>query len=95
MKWSPINEALKDAKVGPNRYKCASCENSFPVKEIRRDHIETVIPLGGFDSFDGVIRRMFCDKEGVQILCLICHNIKTDQESELREMYKKALEEEV
>lgn len=92
MRWRPINDAVKDARVGPNMYKCKACEKIFGIKEIRRDHIDPVIPVTGFDNFDGVIRRIFCSKDKIQILCIKCHDIKTIKEDLLREKYREMLD---
>jgi 5-methylcytosine-specific restriction endonuclease McrA len=67
---------------------CSSCKACTSKKEVRVDHKETVIPLSGFDSFDGIIRRLFCDEDGLQVLCIRCHSIKTEQEDKVRGVYR-------
>lgn len=89
--WSERNEALKLAKVGKEGkcflYKCSCCGKSFTRKEIQIDHIIPVIdPNTGFDNWDGVIKRMFCSKEGFQVLCKQCHKEKTAKENEQRKI---------
>ena len=86
--WDARNDCLKNARVGRNEYLCAMCGKKFPRKESKVDHISTVIPLSGFDSFDGVIRRLFCEVNDLQVLCSEDHDIKTLEEDKLRELYR-------
>jgi len=90
-RWPPKYSALKKAttekkinwKTGrlAQHYKCASCNNEFPLKEVQVDHITPVIdPSTGFVDWDEVIKRMFCEEDGFQILCQTCHKEKTNVE---------------
>jgi 5-methylcytosine-specific restriction endonuclease McrA len=87
--WGPRNECLRKARVERGLYMCASCKACVSKKELRVDHKITVIPLSGFDSFDGIIRRLFCEEEGLQALCVRCHDIKTEQEDKVRGVYRE------
>lgn len=93
-RWPPIYMALNDACVGQmvNRktgrqakhYKCNACNNLFPAKEVQVDHINPIIdPAVGFTSWDDVINNMFCEKENLQVLCLACHQEKTNAEKQI------------
>jgi 5-methylcytosine-specific restriction endonuclease McrA len=93
-KWPPKYQALNDACIGTKtnkktgrlakHYKCANCNNDFPAKEIQVDHIDPVIdPIKGFTTWDEVVKRMFCEKIGFQILCIPCHKVKTNQEKQI------------
>jgi 5-methylcytosine-specific restriction endonuclease McrA len=95
VKWA----VLKDAAVGKQKnistgklaehYKCASCGNIFPAKEVVVDHIDPVVdPKKGFVSWDDYIERMFCEAEGLQVLCKPCHKVKTDEERKSRKSLK-------
>lgn len=45
------------------------------------DHINPVIdPARGFVSWDEVVKRMFCEVDGYQILCSKCHKQKSTVE---------------
>lgn len=57
--------------------------------KIKIDHIEPIVPLSGWDSWDGFINRLFCKAEGFQILCQECHKIKTDEENTERRKNKE------
>lgn len=51
------------------------------VKNVKVDHIDPVIdPTEGFTTWDEVIRRMFVEKDGLQVLCKKCHDEKTQDE---------------
>ena len=58
-------------------------------KDVLMDHINPVIPLEGWDDFDGYIDRMFCDESGFQCLCKDCHDAKTREEKEIRMKFRK------
>ena len=85
MKWKPRSDCLKAARRpydGPDRrrkweYQCAECGQWFPGKQVEVDHI---IPAGSLQSFDdlpGFVSRLFCETEGLQVLCKeTCHHLK-------------------
>jgi hypothetical protein len=56
---------------------------------MQADHIDPVIPLTGFDSWDGVIKRLYCEADGFQALCKACHKVKTKEEADERRRIKK------
>lgn len=62
--------------------------------EIAVDHIEPVVPVTGWDDWNGYIQRHFFGK--LQVLCNYkgerdgkksCHSIKTKEENRLRRIY--------
>lgn len=90
-RWPPKYKALKEAfvdkmvneKTGKMamHYKCASCTKLFVATDVQVDHIEPVVdPKKGFAGWDVYIDRMFCEIKGLQVLCKVCHTVKTDQE---------------
>jgi len=93
-RWPPKYETLKEAQTGKkenvktNRiamhYKCNSCKEDFPAKEVQVDHIETVVDSKGFITWDLFIERLYCEKENLQVLCKLCHNEKTLTEKKER-----------
>jgi len=98
LKWPPRFQILNAAKKGKQvnqssgrmaeHYECNECHSMFPSKEVRVDHIDSVVPLSGFVSWDNVIQRLFCESEGLQVLCVGCHKVKTKEENETRKTYK-------
>lgn len=80
-------------KTGRKRklHKCEECKELFPANEMQADHTEPVVPLTGFDSWDGVIGRMYCEIDGFTALCKPCHKVKTKEENAIRRANKKLL----
>lgn len=104
-RWGPKNAVKKKARVKRGVYKCAGYKRrahqvpaSLPPKPGNKkrinnavvDHIHPVIdPVTGFVSWDDVIARMFCEEDGLQLLCHECHTRKTQDERELRNASRK------
>jgi 5-methylcytosine-specific restriction endonuclease McrA len=97
VRWPPRYQVLEGAYVGTrinpktNRrakfYKCNKCLYDFVGKDVQVNHITPVVPVSGFDSWDGVIQRMFCEQSGLEVLCIPCHKTITDQENKERNDY--------
>ena len=90
-KWPPKYETLAEAYTGKklnpktNRegkhYLCNYCNEDFPAKEVQVDHINPVVdPITGFTTWDDYIKRLFCDKANLQVLCTTCHKEKSKKE---------------
>lgn len=92
-RWGPIGAALKRARVARGEYKCSECRQTVPastkvdgrrIKNVHVDHILPIIdPEVGFVSWDEVIKRMFVEVDGLQVMCNECHKIKTDKEKDI------------
>ena len=86
--WKPITECKLQAKrayKGTNKrqkfeYKCASCNNWFPEKQINVDHIKPAGSLNCAQDLPGFVDRLFCEQENLQVLCEKCHDVKTKSE---------------
>lgn len=94
-RWPPKFEVIKEAFVqkglNPSTgrmaslYRCAKCQQEWSLKNIQVDHIEPVVdPVVGFVSWDEFIKRLFCPKENLQVLCKSCHSTKTKEEATQR-----------
>ena len=70
-------------------YTCASCAGIFPSSQVEADHIEPVIPVTGWESWDDTVSRLFCSVDGYQILCKDCHVLKSAEENKLRPRKKR------
>ena len=81
------SEVLRESRVSRNTYVCKQCSKTFTRKEIAVDHIVPIVPISGFDTWDGLIGRLFCPKEGLQVLCKPDHKTKTNAENALRREY--------
>lgn len=66
--------ALNAAKISYGIYQCAMCKKHTRRKDIHVDHI---VAVGKFTSFDLYIERLFCDTSGLRVLCKTCHKVKT------------------
>lgn len=103
-RWYARYQALKAAKVGKNLYKCAICGQDYKKEPRKRtitvDHIVPVKDPAKPQAFQEdlanckcavceYLRRMFCEKEGLQVLCKQCHDDKTKDERELRKVNRK------
>lgn len=81
----PLYEAKADAKrpyTGDNPrqrvcYECAKCKALVSNNDCAVDHIEDAGSLKGWEDLEGFAKRLFCGKEGLQLLCHDCHAIKT------------------
>ena len=99
VRWPPRYETLAEAfvdrrtneKTGKlaKHFKCASCYNLFPQKDVEVNPKQSVVPVEGFTSWDEVINRMFCEKDGLEVLCKTCHKQRTQEENQLRKQFKK------
>lgn len=62
------------------RYKCKGCLKLFMQKDVQVDHIVGAGSLKSYEDLPGFVERLFCSKEGLQVLCKPCHHKKTQQE---------------
>lgn len=90
VKYTVLNEACIGQKINPTSgrlakfYTCNVCKEAFPAKLVEVNHIIPVIPTSGFDNWDGVIDRMYCEKEDLEVCCKVCHKAITKQENLIR-----------
>lgn len=86
MYWKPLQDAKKEARrpsKSENKrlkfeYQCSSCKKWYPEKEIEVDHIVDAGSLRNGDDLKSFVERLFCEKEGFQVLCKTnCHRQKT------------------
>lgn len=82
--------ALTRARVKRGLYKCEICSKLTKKSSIALDHILPVVPVTGWDDFEGFINRLFCLPEGLQTICKDCHGKKTKEENRLRRQNKKS-----
>lgn len=92
MRWNPIHECLKNARVSRGEYLCNGCKETVPntirvdgkrKKNVHVDHIIPIIdPAVGWTTYDEMIDRMFCEIENLQVLCDECHTKKTNEEKQ-------------
>jgi hypothetical protein len=86
-RYPPIYEALAAAKrpySGPNKkqkvcYECAKCGTLESAKNVAVDHTIDCGKLASWEDVQGFMARLFCGKEGLAVLCHVCHDVKTYQ----------------
>lgn len=101
-RWPPYYQVLNNARIVkyiPTKsghgqlkrvfYECVECKQEFDRKGVQIDHkIEIVDTSLGYDKpdFNALVTRMFCDVDGLQILCTECHSKKTKTERDKRKL---------
>lgn len=56
---------------------------------IELDHIQPVVQISGWSTWDQFFESLFCDEDGYRALCNFCHQRKTQTENSFRASYKK------
>lgn len=89
MKWNPIWQCLKLAEYGVRvnpktkrkamHFTCSGCESSFPRKEVQVDHIIPAGSLTCHEDLPGFVERLFCEVDGLRVLCIDCHLARKDE----------------
>jgi len=62
------------------RWACAHCDALFAATGVEVDHL---VPAGSLRSDEDLVpfvNRLFCAKDGLQVLCKSCHKTKTQLE---------------
>jgi 5-methylcytosine-specific restriction endonuclease McrA len=88
--WKPITQCKLNAKrtyKGPNKrqkfeYQCNVCKKWFAEKNINVDHVLPAGSLNCANDLPGFVERLFCETDNLQVLCSVCHNIKTQNEKD-------------
>ena len=94
--WKPITQCKLKARrpyKGPNKrqkfeYQCKQCEQWFPDKHVNVDHITPAGTLRCANDLPGFVERLFCEIDGLQVLCSKCHDKKTKKEKDELESRK-------
>jgi len=89
-RWPPKYQALAAAKTEKKinvrsgriaqHFRCALCKEEYSSTGVQVDHISPVVGEEGFTTWDSYIDNMFCEASNFQILCLVCHAQKTNEE---------------
>ena len=78
VKQDCLEAARRDSQRGDARskyeYQCNSCGEWFMRKDVEVDHVKDA---GEIDDLNGFVSRLFCEVDGLQILCVGCHRAKT------------------
>jgi len=97
-RWPAKFEVLSNAKQGKKinestgrmaeHYQCNVCKKSFAGKDVEVDHINPIVPISGFISWDSFIDNLFCKLSNLQVICKDCHKKKSKLENEERKRIK-------
>ena len=87
-RWPPRYDALKDARVpyeGKDKRRkwvfiCSKCHNGFKSTEVQVDHIVPCGKLKNWNDMAVFAEKLFCEKDGLRVLCKGCHQIITNAE---------------
>lgn len=80
--WKPITECKKAARKnydGTNKrlkyvYQCNRCKDLYPEKQVQVHHIDPVGSLKSYNDIADFIKRLFCEVDGLEVLCSGCHD---------------------
>ena len=84
-RWSPERRAaLERARVCRGSYECELCGHRSGPKGVQVNHKEPVVGVEGFQGWDIYIERLFCDIDGLEIVCSGCHKKETEKQRNAR-----------
>lgn len=96
LQWPLRNEAVKKARKQRGKYECAGCGCLFDRKKLHLDHIDPVVSLkgeakqeSGEYDWNQYVSRLLCKTDNFQLLCELCHEIKTVVEHGIRVRSKR------
>lgn len=87
-RWPPKYEVLTDARrkyTGKSKqqkweFRCNICKDWYKQADVEVDHIVACGPLKTWEDLPVFAERLFCSKEGLQVVCKTCHRTKTNEE---------------
>lgn len=82
-----VKEANRRTVTGKRwryEYQCVECTKWFKDKEVQVDHIEPAGSLKEYTDLPAFAERLFCEPDGLQVMCKPCHQTKTNAEREER-----------
>lgn len=90
-RWPPLvkyalDEVKRKSKSSNKKlkweYRCKACRGWFARKQVQVDHIESCGTLKTFEDLPDFVRRLFCEVEGLRVLCKECHAKRTLEEKQ-------------
>lgn len=82
-RFDVLNDAKRTVKGKRHKYEyqCARCKNWFKQTEVQVDHIVPCGTLKKWEDLPEFARKLFCEKDGLQVLCKAkCHQEKTQED---------------
>lgn len=83
VRFQVLNNAKRAKQNGGRQkweYKCNKCKKWYKSTEIQVDHIIPAGSLKNYRDLMGFTKRLFCEADGLQVLCKPCHKVKTLKE---------------
>lgn len=88
--WIPRIQAYNRASRAFGLKECAKCLRHVLKKDTHLDHIVPFIPIEGTDdSLKKIAHRLYCQADGLQVLCIQCHIKKTVAENKERAQIRR------
>ena len=92
VRWPANYAARKDARrpyCGPKKnqkwqFQCAICKTWLLGKETQLDHLTPCGSLKDYADLPGFVERLFCEKNGLRVLCKPCHKQVTKNQKDER-----------
>jgi len=89
MYWPSIQLVRKAAQipyVGESKrmkylYVCGDCQGAFPSTQCAVHHIVECGTLTSFEDLPEFVRKLFCNSEGLILLCDTCHDKRHPKKS--------------
>lgn len=72
-----------------SKYECEQCGELYDNKDVQVDHITPCGTLRAYDDLPGFVQRLFCEADGLQVLCTGCHQTKTKQDNKTTRSKRK------
>ena len=60
-------------------FQCASCRGWQDRKSVQVDHVVACGSLKSFHDLSTFAERLFCESEGLRVLCVKCHQKRTNE----------------
>lgn len=81
-KYAVLNECKRTVTGKRHRFEhqCSECNKWHPKKNVEVDHILPAGSLKGLDDLAGFVDRLFCEIDGLRVLCKPCHLAITKKE---------------
>lgn len=93
--WYANKEVEAKHRVSRGVYFCGICGGHFKKKDMEKDHINPVVNTEGKKAdMNTFVENLFCDTENMQMLCIPCHDQKSQTEQQLRKIAKKKVKNE-
>lgn len=89
-RWPPLVRLAANAVRRPSQsdnkrqkweYQCQECQGWFMRKNIEVDHVVPCGSLRSLEDIAGFVERLFCETDGLRVLCETCHAARTREQS--------------